>query len=162
MSLCIRFVPPNVFLTSCPYGSRLGIPMAFGAGFKINNKDNSRSRHSLLPDPDEPPSRKSAEFDLALTADKTNEHHHHPPSSWSSILENWYSHPSPPPHTTSDPSQHPQNESQRVGPYELLIKERMMGLYLAIFVHREARPFVRGQLLFLHCDHLLTTRCRHV
>ncbi|PIL29893.1 hypothetical protein GSI_08102 [Ganoderma sinense ZZ0214-1] len=125
----------------CPSAS--GIPMAFGAGFKLNNKDNSRSRHSLLPDPDEPPSRKSAEIDLSLTVDKTTEHHHHPPSSWSSILENWYSHPSPPP-ATSDSTQHPQNESQRVGPYELLIKERMMGLYLAVFVHREARPFVRG------------------
>ncbi|KAI1797486.1 DNase I-like protein [Ganoderma leucocontextum] len=125
----------------CPSAS--GIPMAFGAGFKLNNKDNSRSRHSLLPDPDEPPSRKSVEVDLSLAVDKTNEHHH-PPSSWSSILENWYSHPSPPPPTASDPNQRTQNESQWVGPYELLIKERMMGLYLAVFIHREARPFVRG------------------
>ncbi|KAI0090185.1 Endonuclease/exonuclease/phosphatase [Irpex rosettiformis] len=28
------------------------------------------------------------------------------------------------------------------GPYELLAKERMMGLYLAIFVHRDVKPFV--------------------
>ena len=38
-----------------------GIPMALGAGFKLNNKDNSRSRHSLLPEGDEPALRKSAE-----------------------------------------------------------------------------------------------------
>lgn len=135
--------------------------MAFGAGFKLNNKDNSRSRHSLLPDPDEPPSRKSAELDLSLTADKTNEHHH-PPSSWSSILENWYSHPSPLSPNTSDSNQHPQTESQSVGPYELLIKERMMGLYLAVFIHREARPFVRGKAPSLDRDYLLTAHFRHV
>ena len=38
------------------------------------------------------------------------------------------------------------------GPYELLIKERMMGLYLAIFVHRDVRPLVEG--LFSHIDAL--------
>ncbi len=121
--------------------------MALGAGFKLNNKDNSRSRHSLLPDPDESINRKSAEADLmSPTFDKTHDHHH-PPSSWSSILENWYCHPpdvGPPTATASDPNLKTQHEIQRVGPYELLIKERMMGLYLAIFIHREARPFVRG------------------
>ena len=130
--------------------------MAFGAGFKLNNKDNSRSRQSLLPDPDDPPPRKSAELDLSFPLDKTNEHHH-PPSSWSSILENWYSHSCPPPSTTSDPNEHPQTESQRVGPYELLIKERMMGLYLAVFIHREARPFIRGKLHSLDSNRMLTT-----
>ncbi|CAL1715956.1 unnamed protein product [Somion occarium] len=30
------------------------------------------------------------------------------------------------------------------GPYELLVKERMMGLYIAVFVHRDVRPLVRG------------------
>lgn len=30
------------------------------------------------------------------------------------------------------------------GPYELLIKERMMGLYIAVFVHRDVRSFVEG------------------
>lgn len=31
-----------------------------------------------------------------------------------------------------------------MGPYELLSKERLMGIYLAVFVHRDARPFVEG------------------
>ena len=36
--------------------------MALGAGFKLNNKDNSRSKHSLLPqDADESIHRKSGE-----------------------------------------------------------------------------------------------------
>ena len=122
--------------------------MALGAGFKLNNKDNSRSRHSLLPEGDEPALRKSAETDLlSPSIDKTHEHHH-PPSSWSSILENWYCHPAisgPLGPSVSDPNLRTQHESQRLGPYELLVKERMMGLYLAVFVHREARPFVRGK-----------------
>ncbi|TBU43249.1 hypothetical protein BD309DRAFT_961154 [Dichomitus squalens] len=129
----------------CPSAS--GIPMALGAGFKLNGKDNSRSRHSLLPEPDDPALRKSAEADLlSPSVDKTHEHHH-PPSSWSSILENWYCHPTvlgPLASSASDPNLRTQTESQRTGPYELLIKERMMGLYLAVFIHREARPFVRG------------------
>ena len=123
--------------------------MAFGAGFKLNSKDN-RSRHSLLPDADEYIHRKSGEAEvLSPTLDKGHDHHH-APSSWSSILENWYCHPpaSGPTGATSasDPNLKTPHEAQRLGPYELLIKERMMGLYLAVFIHREARPFVRGSL----------------
>ena len=117
--------------------------MAFGAGFKLNNKDNSRSRHSLLPqDPDEP--RKSIDADLiSPPLDKSHEHHH-APTSWSAILENWYCHPSllsPAPPVSDVKSQHDQS---RASPYELLVKERMMGIYLAVFVHRDARQLVRG------------------
>ena len=120
--------------------------MALGAGFKLNNKDNSRSKHSLLPqDADESIHRKSGEMDLLSPTVEKNHEHHHPPSSWSSILENWYCHPTPPDAPVSDPTVKAQHEAQRIGPYELLIKERMMGLYLAVFIHREARPFVRGQ-----------------
>ena len=119
--------------------------MALGAGFKLN-RDNSRSRHSLLPqDADESIHRKSGEMDLLSPTVEKNHEHHHPPSSWSSILENWYCHPTPPGAPVSDPNVKAQHEAQRIGPYELLIKERMMGLYLAVFIHREARPFVRGQ-----------------
>ncbi|KAJ8462988.1 hypothetical protein ONZ51_g10550 [Trametes cubensis] len=130
----------------CPSAS--GIPMALGAGFKLNSKDkdNSRSRHSLLPqDADESVHRKSAEVELT-PSEKLHEHHH-PPSSWSSVLENWYCHPSVPGANgpiTSDPNLKTQHEIQRIGPYELLTKERMMGLYLAVFVHRDAKPLVRG------------------
>jgi hypothetical protein len=33
---------------------------------------------------------------------------------------------------------------ERRGPYEMLVKERMMGLYLIVFVHRDARHLVQG------------------
>ncbi|KAI0671976.1 hypothetical protein C8Q78DRAFT_1078711 [Trametes maxima] len=131
----------------CPSAS--GIPMALGAGFKLNGKDKepSRSRHSLLPlDPDESIHRKSGETDFPSPGDKSHEHHH-PPSSWSSILENWYCHPSVPAQnaaSTSDPNVKSSHEMHRIGPYELLTKERMMGLYLAVFIHSEAKPLVQG------------------
>jgi hypothetical protein len=35
-------------------------------------------------------------------------------------------------------------EMPKVGPYELLAKERMMGIYLAVYVHRDIRPLVEG------------------
>jgi hypothetical protein len=31
------------------------------------------------------------------------------------------------------------------GPYEMLVKERLMGIYLAIFVHRDAKNLVLGE-----------------
>lgn len=117
--------------------------MAFGAGFKLNNKDNSRSRHSLLPQ-DNDETRKSAEAEiLSPTMDKSHDHHH-PPTSWSSILEKWYCHLESSLPLSSDSSAKNQNDLQHASPYELLVKERMMGLYLAVFIHREARPFVKG------------------
>ena len=32
----------------------------------------------------------------------------------------------------------------RDGPYELLVKERMMGIYLAVFVHRDVKDLVES------------------
>ncbi|KAI0073686.1 hypothetical protein K474DRAFT_170948 [Panus rudis PR-1116 ss-1] len=37
-----------------------------------------------------------------------------------------------------------QEKGHEKGPYELLVKERMMGLYLAVFVHRDVKNLVRG------------------
>ena len=33
----------------------------------------------------------------------------------------------------------------RMGPYELLVKERLMGIYTAVYVHRDVRSLVRGK-----------------
>ncbi|EJD06622.1 DNase I-like protein [Fomitiporia mediterranea MF3/22] len=32
----------------------------------------------------------------------------------------------------------------KIGPYELLVKERLMGIYMAIFIYRDLKPLVRG------------------
>lgn len=36
------------------------------------------------------------------------------------------------------------NSSPATGPYELLMKERLLGIYIAVFVHKEVKPFVKG------------------
>lgn len=38
------------------------------------------------------------------------------------------------------------SKDSRKGPYQLLIKERLMGIYMAIYIHRDLKPFVRGLL----------------
>ena len=35
------------------------------------------------------------------------------------------------------------------GPYELLTKERLMGIYIAVYVHRDAKPHVQGVYPFI-------------
>lgn len=37
-------------------------------------------------------------------------------------------------------------ERRNQGPYEMLVKERMMGIYLAVFVHKNAKHVVLGEL----------------
>ena len=85
---------------------------------------------------------------------------------WTAILEDWLSHAGglnlgPPLVGGSNPcrtdGEHQsfvtQNLRRRIstksavsrnGPYEFLIKERMMGLYLAVYVHREIKHLVQG------------------
>jgi len=35
-------------------------------------------------------------------------------------------------------------EVPKTGPYELLTKERLMGIYLALYIHRDIKPLVEG------------------
>ena len=35
--------------------------------------------------------------------------------------------------------------SMRVGSYVLAVKERMMGIYLAVYVHRDVEPLLQGE-----------------
>ncbi|KAI0346200.1 DNase I-like protein [Trametopsis cervina] len=93
---------------------------------------------------------------------------HHQPSGWTYTLEDWYSHGgssrsagvgsslrtshsehepddgiallSPKAKSTGDLNTRLNTLSK--GPYELVVKERMMGIYLAVFVHRDALPLV--------------------
>jgi hypothetical protein len=45
-------------------------------------------------------------------------------------------------YSTGDIRRRPKTATK--GPYEMLVKERLMGIYLAIFVHRDAKHLVRG------------------
>lgn len=117
--------------------------MGLGAGFKLKDKE----KESLSPIDSEP--------DLASM-----------PYGWTAILEDWLSHaggsnPEPSPIAGNGfrrvNGEHqplmPPNLKRRIstkaavsqkGPYEILIKERMMGLYLAVYIHREIKHLVQG------------------
>ena len=117
--------------------------MGLGAGFKLKDKEKE-----FTPSVDSEP-------DLASM-----------PYGWTAILEDWLSHaggsnlgqPSVGGNNPSKTNGEPQclstpNLKRRIstktafsqkGPYEILIKERMMGLYLAVYVHREIKHLVQG------------------
>lgn len=102
--------------------------MGLGAGFKLKDKER------------ELPSPADSEPDFATV-----------PYGWTAILEDWLSHAGG--SSLEPPSLPSPNLKRRMstraavfqkGPYEILIKERMMGLYLAVYVHREIKHLVQG------------------
>jgi hypothetical protein len=78
------------------------------------------------------------------------------PFGWTSIVEDWLCHggitmsrmkPSstlsigfPKPLIRQRPVKEPHK-----GPYQLLIKERLMGIYMAIYIHRDLKSSVQGK-----------------
>jgi hypothetical protein len=100
----------------------------------------------------------------ARTPSRNQKHAHHN-VGWSAILEDYFSRgvgsiqgarpdikallPNQPAPTTDNKEAKwtvpPEGgEMPKVGPYELLAKERMMGIYLAVYVHRDIRHLVEG------------------
>ncbi|KAF5382092.1 hypothetical protein D9615_004213 [Tricholomella constricta] len=148
----------------CP--SLSGIPMGLGAGFKLIDKDRDKEKDR---DKDREKAReRDWEYDkprskhrdkdkdeASRTFKNAGESPHEGPSGWTSMIEDWLCQGSgsgvrtasptvadvsfPKPLTSRQSSKEP-----RKGPYQLLIKERMMGIYLAVYIHREMRPLVRG------------------
>ncbi|KAG6853783.1 hypothetical protein C0991_001372 [Blastosporella zonata] len=131
----------------CP--SLSGIPMGLGAGFKLIDKEKER-------DPDKARSRLSLKESIHMHNhnDRDDAHAHEHPSGWTSMIEDYLCSgsssrvPSSP--TVADIGSpkpltpRPSVREPRKGPYTLLVKERMMGIYLAVFIHRDMRPLVRG------------------
>lgn len=148
----------------CP--SISGIPMGIGAGFnklldKDREKDREKDKDKDREKPHDKPWHKQREKDKDKDKDeldrKKNGEEHETPIGWTSMVEDWlcsgYSSlqravscptvaniSSPKPLTPRVPS----TKEPRKGPYQLLAKERMMGIYLAVYVHRDLRPMVRG------------------
>jgi hypothetical protein len=158
----------------CP--SLSGIPLGLGAGFKLGggggdkekerdkerDKDKDRDR---VNDEQEEPSEPLIERRGTKSSEQRDDEHAPHTHGWTSILEDFFVHgltvlgPSPRTrdkilhpelgrsHSTGDLGRRPKTGTR--GPYELLVKERMMGIYLAIFVHRDAKHLVRGVSLHL-------------
>ncbi|KAI0029113.1 hypothetical protein K488DRAFT_89071 [Vararia minispora EC-137] len=129
---------------------------------KVLDRDEDEREKDEREGPWEQPQRLLKEIDEELP---------HAPSTtgWTAVLESWFCHGEPLPSplaakrrdsTPADVVERAfstgdiQRKSgarvsfvpgrERKGPYEMLVKERMMGLYLVVFVHRDARHLVQG------------------
>jgi hypothetical protein len=112
-----------------------------------------------LKDPDEGPStRPIKDKDRHLEVPKSEEHVYaeNLPLGWTSIVEDWLCNGGVAVSRMKTPStasigfpkplirQKPVKEARR-GPYQLLIKERLMGIYMAIYIHRDLKSSVQGK-----------------
>lgn len=139
--------------------------MGLGAGFKLIDKDKDRDK-----DKDKEKARGDRDYDKPRHKHKEKEKDepaklrkagedgpHEAPSGWTSIIEDWLCHgsgsglaPSPEPGDKGSPrpaselSRNSSSKEKPKGPYQLLIKERMMGIYLAVYINRDIRSLVQG------------------
>ncbi|KAL0954741.1 hypothetical protein HGRIS_003693 [Hohenbuehelia grisea] len=133
----------------CP--SLSGIPMGIGAGFKLKENHKNRDKdpegekekkpkHIMKEDNDHTVKpRGSLESDVTTNS----------PSGWTSIVEDWLCHGGgyavSEIKSTGDANRIPSPmKASRKGPYTLLVKERLMGIYLAVYIHRDLRGLIRG------------------
>ena len=133
----------------------LGIPKGLGASFKLLDKERDK-----LKDSDERPStRPIKDKDRHLEVPKSEEHvsSENLPLGWTSIVEDWLCNGGIAVSRIKTPSTasigFPQPlirqksvKDARKGPYQLLIKERLMGIYMAIYIHRDLKSSVQGKV----------------
>jgi hypothetical protein len=115
----------------CPSTSY--IPKALGAGFKFKDKDPTKDKDNKI--------RIKVEQE---TQDPSL-------SGWTGLLQHWLClgegcEPSNTLELPDTKSKHSRNSAsfKPSGAYQLLVKERMLGVYLAVFVHVDTKPFVQG------------------
>ncbi|KAF8150564.1 Endonuclease/exonuclease/phosphatase [Crassisporium funariophilum] len=138
----------------CPTPS--GIPMGLAAGFKILDKDRDKSKDSDK-DPDKINNLKPKDKDRDddTRSYKPEDTPEGPLTGWTSMVEDWLCHGGGFTSRTASPSttdvgfpkpliRQKSAKEPRKGPYQLLIKERLMGIYMAIYIHRDLRPSVQG------------------
>ena len=139
-----------------------GIPRGLGAGFKLGSGDREREKDKEHKDKDRDQDTVEQEPEplVEKRGPKSDEEPVPHTSGWTSVLEDFLVHGIPfvghSAHTKDKGSQPDLGRSYSTGdikrrpktgtrgPYEILVKERLMGIYLAIFVHRDAKHLVRG------------------
>jgi hypothetical protein len=152
------------------------MPLGLGAGFKLGSGDKEKEKdRDRDKDKDKDRDRDNDEQEtseplIERRAPKPEQRDDEPvphTSGWTSILEDFFVHGLTVVGSsarTKDKSSHhelgrslstgdmgPRSKTGTRGPYEMLVKERLMGIYLAIFVHRDAKHLVRGaSFLFFH------------
>ena len=155
----------------CP--SLSGIPLGLGAGFKLGSGDKEKEKdRERDKDKDKDPDnveQESPEPPIEKRGPKVEQRDEEPvphTSGWTSILEDFFVHGmTVVGHSARAKDKGSQSELGRSysandirrrpktgtrGPYEMLVKERLMGIYLAIFVHRDAKHLVRGASILTH------------
>lgn len=153
--------------------SSAGIPMGLGAGIKLGAHDKEKDKdksddkdHEKLFHHLQSLKRKDKERDEASRGWKSSDdlpdevvvNFNH--AGWTSMLERWLCHRTQAnpqvqgEHALKDISASPKRHSlhrrvtvkeSEMGPYVPLVKERMMGLYLAVYIHRDLRDLVEGR-----------------
>lgn len=142
--------------------------MGLGAGFKLKDlKDKEREKENIKEkDKGEKHKSKHKEKEREKEEDDPG-HDANAPSGWTSILEDWFcngggSMAGAPRHSSAQhippaaavPSTHDVSsgniadravKEHKKGPYHPLIKHRMMGLYLTVFIHKDIRGLVQGE-----------------
>ena len=122
--------------------------MGLGAGFKIGEKDREKLKngvHDEVEISEKEETRDINAYDKAL-------------AGWTQQVEDWLCHglgsktgsPSSAEIGTPKPliRQRTCREPRR-RPYQLLIKDRLMGIYLALYIHRDLKPLVQGITLLV-------------
>ncbi len=135
--------------------------MGLGAGFKLIDKDKDKdwdkfregsepAKSSRQEDEDDgddtPKSRKSSDNDNGNV-----------PSGWTAMVEHWLCNGGGASITTQRCESPTSSTSGHIrkGPYTMLIKQRLMGLYIAVYIHRDVRSSVKGQSLLATLNILL-------
>lgn len=137
--------------------------MGLGAGFKLKDpKDKEREKDNIKLKGEK---HKSKHKDKEKVDDDTPPYDVYAPSGWTSILEDWLCNGGGCTTSTNDPDASSSSafsspkhlstgnlpdrvaaKEQWKGLYHPVIKHRMMGLYLTVYVHRAIRGLVRGDL----------------
>jgi hypothetical protein len=138
--------------------------MGLGAGLKVVDKDKDpvkdvleRNRNHPVPKPRER-ERDELFHHKRKALNDSHESLGHQHAGWTTMVEDWLcraagtsGHAASPvlssegthSPTTRSPTPSDRKDDQK-GPYQLLTKERLMGIYLAIYVHRDIRESVLG------------------
>jgi hypothetical protein len=143
--------------------------MGIGAGFKLRDKDEEKDPSNFEHKRSSKHSHKSSNNDASMRSNKKaaddSPLEPHNASGWTWMLEDWFCHggtlvagkainPSSseisvpkPLYARSISSASGKEPPQVKGPYQLLAKERLMGIYLAIYVHRDLKQLIKGMWL---------------
>lgn len=144
--------------------------MGLTAGFKIGEKDREKLKNGI----------QDEKTDADVFEEKREEiRDNEKLPGWTQLVEDWLCNgigsktgsPSPVQIGTPKPLVRKKScREPRRGPYQLLIKDRLMGIYLAVYIHRDLKPLVQGiifimfyrrsELNHLHRDVQVLSHCR--